>query len=281
MRELFEQREVARLVGIPEAQVRRWASGGAIPPVQRDARGRLWFDFKALVAFRRMKQLRQQGLSPQRIRRCVEQLRRIFPQLEQPLAEVKVSVVDGRLLFDRGGLKFDAGGQLVLDFSPQRAGSLAHLPAEPQQQLLLRGIQHEERGELEEAWVCYARVLQIDPEHADALVNMGNLEYRWGASHRAEALYRRALRVDPDHPQANYNLANLLEERGQLEDALLFYRKAIQEAPDFADAHFNLARVLERLGERDEARRHWRIYLELDPQSPWAEYARSRLRDGP
>ena len=100
-----------------------------------------------------------------------------------------------------------------------------------------------------------------------------------GHPEEAEALYREALAVDPDHVEANYNLANLLEEQGDLENAVLFYRKALHEAPDFADAHFNLARLLERQGKLEEAKGHWRRYLELDPFSEWAEWARRRLED--
>jgi hypothetical protein len=35
--------------------------------------------------------------------------------------------------------------------------------------------------------------------------------------------------------------------------------------------------VCEKLRALPEARKHWRAYLQLDPNSPWSTYARQRL----
>ena len=43
------------------------------------------------------------------------------------------------------------------------------------------------------------------------------------------------------------------------------------------DARYNLALVCEKLNACDEAREHWQTYLQLDPSSPWSDYARQRL----
>jgi predicted TPR repeat methyltransferase len=63
---------------------------------------------------------------------------------------------------------------------------------------------------------------------------------------------------------------------------MLWYRRALEIRPDYADAHFNLASALERAGDGQAARRHWVRYLELDPDSRWAEIARGWVNgDGP
>ena len=49
--------------------------------------------------------------------------------------------------------------------------------------------------------------------------------------------------------------------------------------PDYADAHFNLASALERRGDGAVARLHWTRYVELDPDSRWAEIARARAAE--
>jgi len=54
-------------------------------------------------------------------------------------------------------------------------------------------------------------------------------------------------------------------------------REAVRLDPRFADAHYNLALTAEKLGLENEARRHWRRYVELEPASEWAAYARERL----
>ena len=278
MAELFDEGEIAKLVGISESQVRYWSRTGLIPPAGRQG-GKALFDFKALVAFRTVRRLREEGISVRRIRGYMEALKRMMPDVDQPLAEVSVSVVGRGVVFSREGVRIDPRGQLILDFSPRGETPVARIPSDSSEELFFQGLGYEEEGRWEGAKECYLRLLEADPQHVDAMVNLGTVEYRLGERGRAEALYRRALRVDPDHPEANYNLANVLEEKGDLENALLFYKKAVHADPSFADAHFNLARLLERMGEVEEAKGHWRAYLELDPESEWASYARGRIEE--
>lgn len=108
-------------------------------------------------------------------------------------------------------------------------------------------------------------------------MNLGNIRHRTGSAEEAERYYRRALYVNPDHVEANYNLASICEDRDEVDNAVLFYCKSVHEDPQFADAHFNLGMVLERLGDVEGAKKHWRIYLDLDSTSEWAEYLRKRL----
>ena len=53
---------------------------------------------------------------------------------------------------------------------------------------------------------------------------------------------------------------------------------ALKYHQGFPDVHFHLARTLDELGRRDEAETHWREFLDLAPDSPWADEAVSRLR---
>jgi Flp pilus assembly protein TadD len=62
---------------------------------------------------------------------------------------------------------------------------------------------------------------------------------------------------------------------------VVWYRRALEVRPDYADAHFNLASALERRGDLASARRHWLRYVELDPDSRWAEIARGRTSEPP
>jgi len=41
--------------------------------------------------------------------------------------------------------------------------------------------------------------------------------------------------------------------------------------------HYHLARTLDDLGRQKEAGAHWRRFIELAPDSPWADEARERL----
>ena len=70
---------------------------------------------------------------------------------------------------------------------------------------------------------------------------------------------------------------SVLEELGELESARQHLRLAVRLDPRYADAHYNLAFVCDKLNAGAEAREHWQRYVELDPGSPWCDYARRRL----
>jgi tetratricopeptide (TPR) repeat protein len=235
----YSPREVARLVGISEAQIRYWHRTGLIPGEGDRAR----FDFRALVAFRMVKQLLNKGVSVRRIRKALVRLQRILP--DTPLTEMQVVLEGDELVFERDRLKFTSQGQLLLDFSPASAQAAAlPLRVKPSEELFFEALELEGAGAWEDARDKYEAVLRHEPDHADARVNLGNVFYEGGLGAQAEQCYRTVLRHDPDHAEANYNLANLLEERADLDNAILLYEKAIHEDPDFSDAHFNLARAL-------------------------------------
>ena len=113
-----------------------------------------------------------------------------------------------------------------------------------------------EESSPEEARDAYERALDLDPDLADAHVNLGRQLHLAGERGRAEPHYREAVRIDPDDPTPHYDLGVLLDECGRKDEAILAYRQAILRDPDFADAHCNLGLLLESLGRRQEAMRH-------------------------
>jgi DNA-binding transcriptional MerR regulator len=278
VKKLYDQREVSRLLGVSESQIRYWDRQGLIPHRQKE-KGRLLFDFQCLVAFRTVRELRRQGVSLHKIRKCVEKLRHLMPNLKQPLSEVRISFLNQQIILGKNQVKFTPEGQLLLDFSPV-AATPAPLPVEVYEELFFQALEDEEAGRLDDAKKKYETILAVMPEHVDALVNLGTILYLSDAETEAASRYLQALGINPDHVEANYNLANLLEGRGELNGAILFYQKALGEDPEFADAHFNLAIVLEATGDSQGARQHWRRYLELDPASKWSAYIRKRLEEG-
>ena len=275
MKKLFDQRQVSKLAGISESQVRYWDRVGLIPPVERQ-KGKLFFDFQGLVAFRTVKALLDQGVSLRKIRNCLAKLRHLLPDLEQPLSEVRVAIQGDRIIFGKDSQTFTPEGQLLIRFEAEGEAA-PPVMVDPAEELFFQGLEGEQLGEWDQAREKYEAALEVKPDYPDALVNLGNLLHRHGLGPAAEWAYRKALYINPDHPEANYNLANLFEERGDLDNALLFFRKALHEDPEFADAHFNLGRVLEKRGDLQGARKYWQQYLVLDPDSEWAASIRQWL----
>ncbi len=275
MKKLFTPQEVARLVGIPGGRVRYWTRLGLVPHV-RKPRKKLWFDFQGLVAFRTIKELREQGVSLHKIRTCVEKLKKRHPEITEPLSQVRFAASRQKILLSQKKRRFTPEGQLHLEFTEEGSRIIPLTGADPGA-LFLQALDSERRGEWEEAKEKYAAILVLKPDHPDALVNLGNILYRWGFFEGAEMHYRQALKGDPDHAEANFNLANVLDEKGQLDDAIQLYQKAIEADPEFAEAYFNLARTLEKQGRLKPARGFWRLYLDLDPDGEWVEFLKKHL----
>ena len=76
------------------------------------------------------------------------------------------------------------------------------------------------------------------------------LQDRWDLA--AEA-YGRALGIDPLHADALNNLGQIQERRRELERALDTYRRAVASQPTFRLARFNAGRMLVALGRPAEA----------------------------
>jgi tetratricopeptide (TPR) repeat protein len=83
--------------------------------------------------------------------------------------------------------------------------------------------------------------------------------------------------LNEDYVEARANLGCVLAESGQRDLAVAAFEGALKYHPDYADVHYHLARTLEELQQDNLAAEHWRRFLELAPDSPWAEEAKQRV----
>jgi tetratricopeptide (TPR) repeat protein len=257
------------------------------------------FDFRDLVAVRRVRGLLERGVPLGQIRRGVQAVRARHPELDRPVDALDVWIAGApRVVLRSEGTLAETDGQLVLDFAG--SGAFARLAAvadwakasearsEPQASGDPRSASawfevgcrlDSDRETYSEAIEAYRRALEADPEHADSHCNLGSIFYNQGRRGPARSCFERALEVEPQHVEANLNLATMLEEDEQNEAALRHYKRALVADPFYADAHVSLALLYEKLGLRRSARDHWRRYLQLDPGGSWADVARRHLAD--
>jgi tetratricopeptide (TPR) repeat protein len=270
--ESFTTRDVARLLGCSETQVRAQARAGFLTP-ERGPNNRYQFSFQDLVLLRTARQLAQARVPLRNIRTALCGLARQLPQ-GRSLSEMRiVADGDGVLVHDAGHAWDPLSGQLHFEFPlPQPPARRARAPRTPSAQPA-----DAPRGawdwfdlalELEatdpvEASRAYLRALADDPELVDAHVNLGRLLQLAGQIEEAIEHYQASIRAASNDPTGVFNLGTALEELGRWNDALAAYRQAIAADGHFADAHFNLARLYEQLGHRAEAIRHLRMYQRL------------------
>lgn len=104
----YASKEVCSIIGLSYRQLDYWDSSGFIQPSVAKAKGTgtaRMYSFMDLVCLRTAKQLRDSGISLQKIRKSVGYLRSHFPELDVPLVDL-VFLTDGSTLFiltrDRG-----------------------------------------------------------------------------------------------------------------------------------------------------------------------------------
>ena len=270
----YTTRDVARLLGWSEAQVRSHARVGYLAP-SRGPRNAYRFSFQDLVLLRAAKALSQARIGPRRVRRAPRALARELPA-GRSLSGLRLSGDGDRVVVRDGRDAWQPeSGQMVLDFE---VAELAQRAAPVARRLLHRARRSDDPLTAEqwytlgldlesaapaEAREAYVRALALDPRHASARVNLG----RWlqADGHPAEAVvqYRVALAAHPHHPTAAFNLGTALEELGRRSEAIEAYRRAVEADADFADAHFNLARLYDQAGKRAAALRHLQAYKHL------------------
>ncbi len=231
----------------------------------------------------------------QRIEQQLDSLRRILPGVERPLAQLSVIVEGKHILLRQGDGLIDAGGQMRLDFAaasrdaeeaaldPSRQSTLALSgdtseppPASPEE-LVLWAAGLEEEGRLEQAAETYRAALVAGGPHAETNFLLAELLYRMEDLAGARERYYIAIEIDEDYVEARANLGCVLAEMHQPELAASAFAGALAFHNEYPDAQYHLARTLDQLGRSDEAAHHWRTFLELAPESPWAEEARERL----
>ncbi|HSP99013.1 MAG TPA: tetratricopeptide repeat protein [Candidatus Dormibacteraeota bacterium] len=269
--------DVARVLAIPPARVRAMVRAGWCRPGREG--GQFRFAFQDVVLLRTALGLRQARVPASRVRRALRELLRQLPS-DRPLSGVRIVAAGGRVVARSGDRVWQPeSGQLQFAFTvdelarraeapralspkPRPAAPPPPAPGETASDWFERGVALED-DDLEAARSAYERAVTIDPEHADAWVNLGRLAHEAGDPATAARCYHQALMRDETDPVTHFNLALANEDLEKSGEATAHYRRAVALNPRFADAHYNLAQLLSRLGRRDEAVRHMVRYRQL------------------
>jgi DNA-binding transcriptional MerR regulator len=290
--QLYTPAMLADLLGVSVAVIRRWHRRGLIRPA-REVHKLPYFDFHEVATARRLAELLASGMTPQAIEKQLAELSRLLPEVQRPLAQLSVIVEGKRLLLRQGDGLIEPGGQWRFDFdaaepSQQHANADATVlalptrpmaeppPASPADLIALAG-QMEDEGELASAIDLLRAALAAGGPTAESCFQLAELLYRTDHSEAAIERYYMAIELDEDYVEARANLGCVLAERGEHELAAAAFEGALAFHPDYPDAHFHLARTFDELGRAGAAAEHWRIFLKLAPDSPWADEARERL----
>jgi tetratricopeptide (TPR) repeat protein len=275
----YSTAQLSQILHVPGRHIRAWVRRGLVKPVDTVA-GIHYFNFRQVSWAKTLCDLAAAGVSAERIRRSLEQLRTWLPDVEERFEQLAVLEKDGRLLVRlREGQLAEPTGQCLFDFGDEPATEMVPVAPGPQtaSDWFQAGCAHEEVGRWADAAHAYRQALLVGGPDAEACFNLGNVLYALGQQAQAAERFHQAVEIEPDSVGAWNNLGSVLADLGQCEDAVGALRQALALEPHYADAHYNLADALDQLGRREEARLHWQAYLRREPGGPWADHARRRL----
>lgn len=126
--------------------------------------------------------------------------------------------------------------------------------------VIMEGINNKE-GAVE----AYRKALNLNPNDADVLNNLGNLVAEKGDLRESLLLLKKAAKLQPDKPSILMNLGITQAQIGDYDNAIWNFNKAIELDPRLPDAWFNKAIILWSAGLKDEAMISMKKALEVDP----------------
>jgi tetratricopeptide (TPR) repeat protein len=291
---LYTPAMLAELLGVEVSLVRRWHRRGLLKAT-REVRRLPYFDFREVATARRLCELLSAGVSPAAIERKLAELARALPAVERPLADLSIVVVGKQLLVRHGDGLTEPGGQFRFDFESAEAEmppvdvhdfhspcvSLASQTASPiptRDEMLRFAADLEDEGCLDAAAEMYRAAMAASGPTPEVNFQLAEVLYRMGELPAARERYYSAIELDENYVEARANLGCVLAETGQRDLAVAAFEGALAYHGDYADVYYHLARTLDEMDRGDEADRHWRSFLSLAPESPWAAEARHRLQ---
>ncbi|HEV8518186.1 MAG TPA: tetratricopeptide repeat protein [Burkholderiales bacterium] len=137
--------------------------------------------------------------------------------------------------------------------------------ARPVPDALQAAIAHHQAGRLSQAEAHYLKILEVEPNHPDALHYLGVIASQAGKHAIAAEFINKAIRANPSSPTYHNNLGNVLRAQGKLDAAIASFLRALSLRPDYAEAHYNLGLVLQSQSRLDEAIASHRKALSFKP----------------
>jgi len=275
----YSRTDLLRILRLTARQLTAWEKAGLLASAET-------YSFFDLLQVKKVRDLCARRVRPAVIRESLQAMQKQVAGMENPLLEAGAYSTGARVVFRHEGKALEPiAGQFVMDFDPSDKVVAANSRVraltsdESVAELFARGIALEEEPSTQtEAIALYEKVLEMEPQHAAAHINLGTLFYNRQDYVKAEHHYRAAIEADARYALAYFDLGNVLDETGRVPEAIKAYSTALMLAPTYGDAHYNLALAYEKMKQPRNALKHWRAYVRLDSTGPWSVHARNQVR---
>jgi hypothetical protein len=180
----YRREDLLRILRLTVRQLASWEKAGLVAAAET-------YSFFDLLQIKKVRDLCAKKVRPAVIRQSLEAMQKQVAGMENPLLEAGTAATGHRVTFrHQGRLLEPIAGQFVFDFSPQQKvvaskSPVKPLPPPPQERepvdvasLFAKGIALEEDTRTHsEAIATYLKVLELEPNHAAAHINVGTLYY--------------------------------------------------------------------------------------------------------
>jgi Flp pilus assembly protein TadD len=146
---------------------------------------------------------------------------------------------------------------------------------EAAQCLVNLGSRYFHEGDTARAVSTFQDALRENPDHGEALRNLGILAYGRDSLESAANLLSHAIRSEPGNPVSHHFLGKTREKQGLLDSAFVQYREAVKLAPGRVEYRFALAPLFQRSGDLAAALAQYDTMVKLAPENPAIRHNRS------
>ena len=135
------------------------------------------------------------------------------------------------------------------------------------EEIFTLALQNHQKNNLNIAQELYNRVLNIDPNHLDTLINLGIVYINLNENKMAIICSEKVIKINPDNFNAYNNLGIALKGLGETEKAIDSYKKAIEINPNNAVIYNNLGKIFYHSGEYLKALNSYVKVVQIDPNN--------------
>ena len=145
------------------------------------------------------------------------------------------------------------------------------------------GIAYHQMLDLKDAKKYYQLALKANPVYAEAINNLGTVEYSHKNYRRAVSLYKRALRQSPESASIYSNLGTGYFARKDYKGATEAFQKALQLDPEVFEHHSSQGVLLQERSVEERAKFHFylaKMYAKSGAPERALQYMRKAIEEG-
>jgi tetratricopeptide (TPR) repeat protein len=214
----YTVREISRQFGLSENSIRRWTREGVIQAASSAPDNELCFDFHALTQFRRVRELRNQGLTTRQIEAELHGQLNLFPGKGGRLIHLPLRISP----FEEALILHERGDKRAIDFYLKAIHEGECIP----DAYCNLGILEYEKSNIPKAFDHFTNALRHEPRHFESHFNMAHLYFEAGDFRLARLHYDIAAIIEPNNASAYFNLGLIYAIDGNLAAAIASLSKA-------------------------------------------------------